>query len=120
MKAIQVKRLPATDTKPFRWKVVAEGVPHIIVGADSATPRDAAELLCARYGWGTDLIHGDLPNGDHVFVFAPKHGIARLEKHPENERWLQFEGTSRSFANFFEREDADKVLALVNGEGVPS
>lgn len=70
MKAIQVKCLPATDTKPRRWKAIAEGVPHIIVGSYDATARDAALLLCEKYNWGRDLIEGGLPNGDLVFVFA--------------------------------------------------
>lgn len=79
MKAIQVKRLPATDTKPNRWKAIAEGVPHKIFGTYDTTPREAAEALCEEHGWGKDLIHGDLPNGDHVFVFAPRDLVPVLK-----------------------------------------
>ena len=71
MKAITAKYLPPTDTKPRRIKVQAEGVPHLIFDSHSTTPREAAERLCIKFGWGTDLIEGTLPNGDRVFVFAP-------------------------------------------------
>ena len=71
MKAITVKHLPPTDTKPRRLKVQAEGVPHLIFDSNSTTPRQAAERLCIKFGWGTDLIEGTLPNGDLVFVFNP-------------------------------------------------
>ena len=72
MKAITVKHLPATNTKPSRIKVQAEGVPHLIFDSNSTTPRQAAERLCVKFGWPTDLIEGTLPNGDLVFVFAPR------------------------------------------------
>jgi hypothetical protein len=71
MKAITVKHLPPTDTKPRRIKVQAEGVPHLVFDANSTTPRQGAERLCVKFGWGIDLIEGTLPNGDLVFVFNP-------------------------------------------------
>jgi hypothetical protein len=71
MKAITAKHLPPTNTKPRRIKVQAEGVPHLIFDSNSTTPREAAERLCVKFGWGTDLIEGTLPNGDTVFVFNP-------------------------------------------------
>lgn len=72
MKAILVKKLPATDTKPSRWKAIAEGVPHQIFGTYTHTPEQAALALCESHGWGRDLVSGYLPNGDHVFCFLPK------------------------------------------------
>lgn len=71
MKAITVKYLPPTNTKPTRIKVQAEGVPHLIFDSNSTTPLQAAQRLCIKFGWGTDLIEGTLPNGDLVFVFNP-------------------------------------------------
>lgn len=71
MKAITCKHLPPTDTKPRRLKVQAEGVPHLIFDSNGTTPRQAAERLCVKFGWPTDLIEGTLPNGDLVFVFSP-------------------------------------------------
>lgn len=70
MKAIIIKRLGPTDTKPARWKAIAEGVPHRVFGIDNTTPRQAAEALCEEHGWGKDLIEGHLPDGGFVFVFA--------------------------------------------------
>lgn len=72
MKAIQVKYLHPTETKPARWKAMAEGVPHTIVGAYLGTPETAAKCLAEKYNWSTNLIAGQLPNGDYVFVFEPR------------------------------------------------
>lgn len=78
MKAITAKHLPPTNTKPRRIKVQAEGVPHLIFGSDDTTPREAAERLCVKFGWDTDLIEGTLPNGDLVFVFNPYTKLIRI------------------------------------------
>ena len=74
MKAIQVKYMPATNTKPSRWKAMAEGVSSVYV-AYNYSDRDggayhAAWLLCEKYGWqGDTMVSGGLPNGDWVFCF---------------------------------------------------
>lgn len=74
MKAIQVKYLPATNTKGSRWKAMAEGVKPVTVPY-SYSDRDggayyAAWCLCERYKWNGDtLTVGSLPNGDYVFCF---------------------------------------------------
>lgn len=79
MIAITVRTLPATDTKPRRLKVKAEGVPHLIFDANDKTPREAAERLCLNYDWpGQDLVEGHLPNGDTVFVFHPFRKLLRI------------------------------------------
>jgi len=78
MKAITCKHLPPTNTKPRRLKVQAEGVPHLIFDSNSTTPREAAERLCVKFGWGVDLIEGTLPNGDLVFVFNPHSKLIRI------------------------------------------
>ena len=78
MKAISAKYLPATNTKPARIKVQAEGVPHLIFDDYSTTRREAAERLCVKFGWSTDLIEGTLPNGDTVFVFNPHGALIRI------------------------------------------
>ena len=74
MKAIQVKYLPATNTKPSRLKAMAEGVQSITrtYNGDWASEMPHHEIaveLCRTYGWSTDLCEGGLPNGDHVFCF---------------------------------------------------
>ena len=74
MKAIQVKYIPATNTKGSRWKAMAEGVKPVTVPF-SYTDRDggayhAAWCLCEKYGWnGIELRSGSLPNGDWAFCF---------------------------------------------------
>lgn len=85
MKAILCKIIPATDTKPTRIKASAEGVPSIIRSknsletdtGDRESPfREAARLLCEKYGWPQDLALGILPNGDRVFVFVEQEVVA--------------------------------------------
>lgn len=77
MKAIHTKTLYATNTKPTRIKVQAEGVPHIIVGRDGIEGSEeeihqqAALKLCAKYSWGTNLVSGGLPTpGQWVHCFG--------------------------------------------------
>lgn len=77
MKAIQVKYLSATNTKGSRLKAMAEGVPSIIRGFDykynDGGKLQIAQELCIKYGWPTNLVSGQLPNGDEVFCF--KYGV---------------------------------------------
>ena len=75
MKAIIVKVLPATNTKPTRLKASAEGVASIIRSADGdrGYEKDAARIareLCAKYEWNWPIASGQLANGDHVFCFV--------------------------------------------------
>ena len=75
MKAIIVKVLPATNTKPTRLKASAEGVASIIRSADGdrGYEKDAARVareLCAKYEWNWPIASGQLANGDHVFCFV--------------------------------------------------
>lgn len=74
MKAIVVKYIGATNTRPSRLKATAEGVPSITRGYDYASDdhgkRRIAQDLCDKYKWKGELIEGGLPNGDTVFVFA--------------------------------------------------
>ena len=75
MKAILVKVLPATNTKPTRLKAIAEGVQSIIRSAngDWGYEKDAARVareLCAKYEWNWPIASGQLANGDHVFCFV--------------------------------------------------
>lgn len=72
MKAILVKYLPATNTKPARAKAIADGVKpviHATCGDFEGAAKAAAYELCETYGWGTKLVSGGLPNGDIVFCF---------------------------------------------------
>lgn len=75
MKAIVVKVLPATDTKPTRLKASAEGVPSIIRTANGDWGYEKASAivareLCDKYGWDSPIASGQLPSGDHVFCFV--------------------------------------------------
>lgn len=88
MKAILTKTLFATDYKPTRIKVQAEGVPHIVVSkglleitlkekgereTEEALHQAAARILCRRYEWGTSLVSGGLPTpGQWVHCFVPQ------------------------------------------------
>ena len=69
MKAIRVQYLPATETKPARYKATAEGVKPLIMSA-SGTRRDTPAIaLCERQGWSGTLVSGGLPDGSEVFCF---------------------------------------------------
>lgn len=87
MKAIQVKYLGPTRTKPSRLKIFAEGLPAMIKPCDSfdtnhkfkSVEQQAAELFANKYNWleynswtecETVLRGGQIANGDHVFVFV--------------------------------------------------
>lgn len=85
MKAIQVKYLNVTNTKPARLKILAEGLPSITKNVDDfdnhpfkSVEQQGAELLANKYKWleynnwtesETILRGGQIANGDHVFVF---------------------------------------------------
>lgn len=73
MKAIQVRYLGPTDTKPSRLKVMAYGLkPEIYNVWRDAMESDAfivARKYCKSHGWSTALVGGQLPNGDYVFCF---------------------------------------------------
>lgn len=71
MKAIQIKYLPATNTKPTRLKVWAEGCTPLIVTRqyDVEYPveaRDVAQQYAASLMWPYISGFGCLPNGDYV------------------------------------------------------
>lgn len=74
MKAIQVKYLSATNTKGSRLKAMAHGVKSLTTGLNYGVnsderPLEVAKDLCRYNNWPTDLIGGQLPNGDYVFCF---------------------------------------------------
>lgn len=81
MQAIVCKYLRPTDTKGARVKAVC-AAGSLTVGFHSSDLDDpyldAAEGLCKKLGWVlapdnlyTELVRGDLPNGDVVFTFIP-------------------------------------------------
>lgn len=81
MQAIICKYLRPTDTKGPRIKAVC-ATGSFTVGfhsSDRSDPHlDAAEGLCKKLGWVsepsnlyTEMVRGDLPNGDVVFTFMP-------------------------------------------------
>lgn len=72
MKAIQVKYLPATNTRGKRYKVMAEGVKSRVYGAGFDSDDRIGEIVnqfCLENNWPNDLVSGQLPNGDYVFCF---------------------------------------------------
>ena len=73
MKAIQIKYLPATNTKGSRLKAIAYGGLSLTAPFDyEATDggeRNLAEAFCAKYNWSFKALHdGSLPDGSTVFV----------------------------------------------------
>lgn len=72
MKAIQVKYLPCTNTKPSRLKAWTEGGQLIEsynhAGGIEAHARDIADKYIKHMGWeGVGIVgFGSLPNGDWV------------------------------------------------------
>jgi len=72
MKAIQIKYLPATNTKEARIKVFAEGCKPLIVARDyaadySTQAQNLADDYILRQDWSCVVSgFGQLPNGDYV------------------------------------------------------
>jgi len=76
MKAIQVKYLPATNSKPSRWKAWAFGGAQITVSYDydfdaEENARAAAIALMTKMDWRHPITgSGGLPNQDYVFTLG--------------------------------------------------
>ena len=75
MKAIQARYLGPTNMRGSRITAWAEGgsrvtIPYPHELSDEAVYRLAAETLCVKMDWPTDLVGGGLPNGDWAFCFA--------------------------------------------------
>ena len=75
MKAIQVKYLAPTNTKPSRWKAFAEGGASVTLSLDyelDAGPdaRRVAQALVDKMQWAPITGAGCLPNGDYVFTLG--------------------------------------------------
>lgn len=74
MQAIEVKYLPATNTKGARIKATASagsvtvGWPYELSGEEAH--KVAALALCNKFGWTTNIVGGQLANGNYVFCFA--------------------------------------------------
>lgn len=71
MKAIQARYLGATNTKPSRIKVWAEGNPptiHFINSGEilETQVRRMISVYCETRDWGNIYGFGCLPNGDYV------------------------------------------------------
>lgn len=91
-KAIVTKFFGPTNRGPAHIRAQAEGGkrPHAVcvkydhyLGRDEAH-RAAAVALCEKMSWdcgkdGSGLIEGGLPNGDTVWVFAPKMDAGELD-----------------------------------------
>lgn len=86
MKAIQVKYLPVTNTKPARLQAWANGVMPVIFSLEECEPqRDGisreqtiAEFLANKYNWLGNkykLVGGQLPNYDFAFVITLNEGV---------------------------------------------
>lgn len=76
MQAIQVKYLPATDTKHSRLKAFCKSG-SITIPFDTETDNQcyvlAAKLLAEKLGWNEVFYGGTLPNHDKVFVIPDDH-----------------------------------------------
>lgn len=73
MKAIQVKVLPATNTKGTRLKAFVYGGQSLTQGRDYSyeiivDAANVAHALACKLGWTVGFVGGTLPNGDWVFV----------------------------------------------------
>ena len=70
MKAIQVKVLPATSTKPRRYVAHDGDGNRIVVSCGQyVQPVDAAIALCDKLNWTGELVEGWLERGTTVFVW---------------------------------------------------
>lgn len=83
MKAIQVKFMSMTNTKPARLKVFTDHQQLIIsthderldINSIKCIEQQAAEILANNWFWLSDndrLVGGQIKNGDHVFVIVEK------------------------------------------------
>lgn len=73
MKAIQVKSIMRTETKPMRLKAWAWGDIKLVLPWDynyvDGGRRKIAEELCDSLSWDYEDLHeGFLPNGDSCFL----------------------------------------------------
>jgi hypothetical protein len=77
MKAIQVKYMPATNTRGARVKAMAEGVPSITVAYDYSGHelafREVARDMARKYHWRGAYACGWLADGSAVYVNAHAH-----------------------------------------------
>lgn len=83
MKAIQVKYLPATNTKPTRLKAWAEGGNSAVVSKSYELDevdnyKVAAKALMDKLGWHHQIVGGGLPNGNYCFVMLAKDEVIAL------------------------------------------
>lgn len=73
MKAIQVRYLGPTNTKGSRYIAKAEGVKSLTQSfnhmLNDGGRKLLAKRLCIENKWDTNLVEGQLPNGDYVFCF---------------------------------------------------
>lgn len=73
MKAIQVKYLRATNSRGARFKISAEGVKSVVVPFNYREVDHGVKYgvykFCRDNDWSTNLVSGQLPNGDYVFCF---------------------------------------------------
>lgn len=74
MQAIQTRYLAPTNSRGSRIKAWASAgsitiaYPHELSG--QACHRKAAEALANKFQWETNLLGGQLENGDYAFVWA--------------------------------------------------
>lgn len=73
-KAIVVKHLPHTGTRPSRYKASDLDGNSVTISSSSTTTdypeQEAAQALCAKMNWSGSLAGGETKR-DHVFVFVP-------------------------------------------------
>jgi len=86
MQAITVKFLPATNTKPSRYKAIAQaGSVTISNDYSGKAHRQAALDLCAKYNWEGDLLEAGDHEGNWVFIFAKSDCVINPTIHPKRQ-----------------------------------
>lgn len=76
MQAIQVKYLPATDTKPTRmkaWSYSGKSITVPVNGEHDAVARTLVLALLKALDWHGAWIGGVLPNQDYAFICFEKN-----------------------------------------------
>lgn len=77
MEAIQVRYLPATDTKPTRikaWSYSGKSVTLATTGDNQTVMARAVVDLLVKLGWQGSWVGGLLPNQDYAFVCVKRDG----------------------------------------------
>ena len=131
MKAILTKYLGATETKPSRIKVTAEGVSYKLYSKNSLEDQllgqgkpagthhihaYAAELFCDFHGWNNALVSGGTPNPDVWCHCLVPHSERPFPVSVNEELAEALEAVRRAVPDVLRRECLDRAGSFLRGQ----